>query len=155
MVDRCRLAHYVTRRWHLLAAVSTVMTMPHAGHRLAALHRLLSSRHASAIECVSTESDGENSRQDASCKTHLHQPRSPSIVASSHSPSLRRRSMTASRSARSMRVLLPMRRERSSFDQESSLIGMTRAFNSSLLGNGLSSHANDSRYHRLGTGRRC
>ena len=64
MVDRCRLADHIMRRWHGLAAVLTVMPMPHALHQLAALHSLLSSCHRSAIEGVGTESNYEHSRED-------------------------------------------------------------------------------------------
>ena len=52
MVDRCRLADHVMRRRHGFAAVLTMMMMPHALHQLAALHRLLSSRHRSAVEYI-------------------------------------------------------------------------------------------------------
>jgi len=71
MAGRCGLADHITCRGHGLAAVLTVMTMPHALHRLAALHRLLSRRPRSAIEGVSGESDRENSRKDVSRKSHL------------------------------------------------------------------------------------
>jgi hypothetical protein len=64
MVDRRRLADHIMRRWHALAAVLTVMTMPHALHQLAALHRLLGGRHRSTIESVGTESNYEYSRED-------------------------------------------------------------------------------------------
>ena len=72
ITGRRGLADYVTSRWHLFAAVLTVMTMPHALHRLAALHRLLSCRHRSAVERIGPKSNCEHSRQDVSRKTHLN-----------------------------------------------------------------------------------
>ena len=76
MSGRSGLADNVTSRWHLLAAVLAVMTMPHAVHRLAALHCLLRGRHRSAVERISGECDCEQRREEVSRKTHRHQPRS-------------------------------------------------------------------------------
>jgi hypothetical protein len=59
------LADHITCRWHRLAAVLTpMMPMPHALHRLAALHRLLSRCHRSAVKRINSESNREHSRQD-------------------------------------------------------------------------------------------
>ena len=64
MAGRRGLADYVTSRWHLFAAVSTVMTMLHALRRLAALHCLLGSRHRSTVERIAHECEREHRRND-------------------------------------------------------------------------------------------
>ena len=64
MASRRGLADHVTSRWHLFAAVLTVMTMPHALHRLAALHCLLGGRHRSTVERIADECNREHRRKD-------------------------------------------------------------------------------------------
>ena len=54
----------VTCCWHCLAAVLAVTMMRHALHRLAALHRLVSFRHWSAVECITDERNREHYRED-------------------------------------------------------------------------------------------
>ena len=64
MAGRSGLADYATSRWHLFAAVLTVMTMPHALHRFAALHCLLRRRHRSTVERIAGESNREHRGKD-------------------------------------------------------------------------------------------
>lgn len=64
MADGRRLAGYITTRRHLFAAVLTVMTVPHALHRLAALHCLLRGCHRSTVERITDECDRQHRRKD-------------------------------------------------------------------------------------------
>jgi hypothetical protein len=63
--QRGGLADDIMRRWHRLAAVlPLMMPMPHALHRLAALHRLLSRCHRSTVKRIGSESNREHGRQN-------------------------------------------------------------------------------------------
>ena len=63
-------------RRHRLATIFTLMMVPHAAHRLAALHRLLSRRSWAAIKSINRNRNCEQERKDCSGKHHRHQLRS-------------------------------------------------------------------------------
>ena len=58
------------RRWHVLAAILTVMTMRRAMHRFAALHRLLRRGRSAAVKCIRREGDSEYGPKDSRNRTH-------------------------------------------------------------------------------------
>ena len=82
--NACRreLAYYDTGRRHRLATILTLMVVPHALHRIAALHRLFGSGSWAAIEAVSRKSDGDQYDQHSSCKPHDNQGRGPALCES-------------------------------------------------------------------------
>jgi hypothetical protein len=72
-VGRCGLADHDSCGGHRLATLLAPIVMPHALHRLAALHSLLRSSSWTAIESISHDCNREQNRKGCFRKGHCDQ----------------------------------------------------------------------------------